>query len=236
MKFKAIAPLFLAVLIVQGHAADKPNTDKPALKTDKDKAAYAIGVDIANSLKRQGATDLNVEALLAGMKDSYTGADLQLTPEEQKAALIALQKTLSAEHAAKQAAAGEKAKKEGADYLAANKAKDGVKTLPDGLQYKVLTEGKGEQPKADSKVVVNYRGTLVDGTEFDSSYKRNEPLTIGVNEVIKGWSEALAMMKVGSKWQLVIPADLAYGEDGMPGAIPPNSVLIFEVELLGVKN
>jgi FKBP-type peptidyl-prolyl cis-trans isomerase FklB len=129
---------------------------------------------------------------------------------------------------------GEKNKKEGEAFLAENKKKDGVKTLPSGLQYKVLAEGKGKTPKATDTVTVHYRGTLTDGTEFDSSYKRNQPASFPVNGVIKGWTEALQLMKEGSKWQLFIPASLAYGEPGRPG-IPPNSVLIFDVELISVK-
>ena len=226
MRLKTIVPLCLAALIIHGRA-----DDKPALKDDRDKAGYSIGIQIGGSLKRQGI-DVNIDAILAGLRDAYTGAPAQLTPQQQQEALANMQKII----AAQQAQAGEKAQKAGDDFLAANKSKDGVKTLPDGLQYKVITDGTGEQPKPDSQVTVNYRGTLVDGTEFDSSYKRGEPATFGVNQVIKGWGEALPMMKVGSKWQVFIPAGLAYGERGAPGAVPPNSVLIFEVELLGVKN
>jgi FKBP-type peptidyl-prolyl cis-trans isomerase FklB len=232
MKFKTILPLIFAALVVQVPADDKPA--KPALKDDKDKASYSIGVDIAKSLKHDGV-DVNLDALLAGLRDSYTGAPTLLTPEQQEEALSNLQKAVVAKRIADQAEVGAKAKKAGEDFLAANKGKDGVKTLPDGLQYKVLTEGKGAQPKPDSKVTVNYSGKLIDGTEFDSSYKRGEPTTFGVNEVIKGWGEAIPLMKIGSKWQIFIPSELAYGEKGVQGAIPPNSVLIFEVELLDVK-
>ena len=130
----------------------------------------------------------------------------------------------------------EKNKKEGAEFLAANKAKEGVKTLPSGLQYKVLAEGNGTQPKPTDQVTVNYRGTFLDGTEFDSSYKRGEPVTFPVNGVIKAWSEALPLMKTGAKWQLFVPAELAYGEKGAGRAISPNSTLIFEVELVGIKS
>jgi FKBP-type peptidyl-prolyl cis-trans isomerase FklB len=227
MKLKAIAPLILATLIIQGRA-----DDKPALKDNADKAGYSIGLQIGGKLKAQlQGANINIDALIAGLKDAYSGKDPQLTPEQQQEALTNLQQSVAADRVQ----AGEKAKKQGEEFLAANKSQKGVKTLPDGLQYKVLTEGKGEQPKPDSKVTVNYRGTLVDGTEFDSSYKRGEPATFGVDQVIKGWSEALPLMKVGSKWQIFIPAELAYGEHGQ-ATIPPNSVLIFEVELLGVKN
>lgn len=241
MKLKTILPLLIAVIAVQVFAADKTDksdksTPKPAaLKDDKDKAGYSIGVDIGKGLKQDGL-DINLDALIAGLRDAYNGSPTQLTPEQQQEALTNLKKALVAKRATEQAQAGEKAKKEGEDFLAANKSKDGVKTLPDGLQYKVLTDGKGGQPKADSQVTVNYKGSLIDGTEFDSSYKRGEPTTFGVNQVIKGWGEALPLMKIGSKWQIFIPSDLAYGETGIPGTIPPNSVLVFEVELLDVKN
>ena len=136
---------------------------------------------------------------------------------------------------AMQKVAGDKAKADGEAYLAANAKKDGVKTLPSGLQYKVVTEGAGATPKASDTVTVHYRGKLVDGTEFDSSYSRNEPATFPVNGVIPGWTEALQLMKVGSKWELCIPANLAYGERGAGGRIPANATLVFEVELLGIK-
>jgi len=230
MKLKIILPLVLAALAAQIHAEDKT-----VLKDQKDKAGYSIGTDIGSGLRHDGV-DVNLDALVAGLRDSFTGASAQLTPAQQQEALAALQKEMTAKFTAERSAAGEKAKKAGEEFLAANKARTGVQMLPSGLQYKVLTEGKGEQPKPDSRVTVNYRGSLIDGTEFDSSYKRGEPTTFGVNQVIKGWGEALPLMKTGSKWQIFIPAELAYGEEGVPGTIPPNSVLIFEVELLGVKN
>lgn len=229
MKIKTIIPLVLATLMVQVHAEDKV-----VLKDQKDKAGYSLGANIGSSLKHDGM-DVNLDALVAGLRDSFTGAAVQLTPGQQKEALTALQKEVTDKLVAERTVAGEKAKKEGEEFLAANKTKDGVKTLPSGLQYKVLAEGKGAQPKPTDQVTVNYRGTLVDGTEFDNSYKRGEPVTIPVNEVIKGWSEALPLMKTGAKWQIFVPADLAYGENGAGRDIPPNATLIFEVELLGVK-
>jgi FKBP-type peptidyl-prolyl cis-trans isomerase len=149
--------------------------------------------------------------------------------------LGALQREMQAKQQERNAALGAKAAKEGEAYLAANAAKEGVVTLPSGLQYKVLTAGTGKKPAATDTVVVHYRGTLTDGTEFDSSYKRNQPAKFKVNQVIPGWTEALQLMPVGSKWQLVIPAKLAYGERGAGGAIPPNSVLVFEVDLQGIE-
>lgn len=229
-KIKTILPLALAALAVQIHA-----DDKVVLKDQRDKAGYSIGANIGSGLK-QDAVDVNIDALVAGLKDSFAGGPAQLTPEQQREALATFQKEMTEKATAERKAAGEKARKEGDDFLAANKAKDGVKALPSGLQYKVLSEGNGAQPKPTDQVTVNYRGTLVDGTEFDSSYKRGEPVTIGVSEVIKGWSEALPLMKTGAKWQLFVPATLAYGEHGAGREIPPHAALIFEVELVGVKS
>jgi FKBP-type peptidyl-prolyl cis-trans isomerase FklB len=230
MKIKTILPLALAALAVQIQAEDKT-----VLKDQKDKAGYSIGANIGSDLK-QGAVDVNIDALVAGLKDSFTGAAPQLTESEQREVLAAFQKQMTEKMLAERMAAGEKAKKEGEEFLAANKAKEGIKSLPSGLQYKVLSEGKGAQPKPTDEVTVNYRGTLVDGTEFDSSYKRGEPATFPINGVIKGWSEALPLMKAGAKWQLFVPATLAYGERGAGREIPPNATLIFEVELVGVKS
>jgi len=230
MKIKIILPLALAALAAQIHAEDKT-----VLKDQRDKAGYSIGANIGSSLKQDGV-DVSLDALVAGLKDSFTGAATQLPPEEQKKTLATLQTEMTEKIAAQRKAAGEKARKEGEEFLAANKTKDGVKTLPSGLQYKVLSEGKGAQPKPTDQVTVNYRGTLIDGTEFDSSYKRGQPVTFPVNEVIKAWSEALPLMKTGAKWQLFVPANLAYGEHGAGRDIPPNATLLFEVELVGVKS
>jgi FKBP-type peptidyl-prolyl cis-trans isomerase FklB len=157
-----------------------------------------------------------------------------MTEDEMKAALQQLRTQFQATQEAKAHEAGSSARKEGDTYLAANKAKDGVKVLPDGLQYKVLTDGNGPKPAATDTVTVNYRGTLIDGKEFDSSYKRGQPASFPVNGVIKGWTEALQLMPVGSKWQLFIPADLAYGDRGAGADIGPGATLIFEVELLSI--
>jgi FKBP-type peptidyl-prolyl cis-trans isomerase FklB len=230
MKIKTILPVVLAALALQVHAEDKtPFKDK------KDQAGYSLGMNIGTGLKHDGV-DVGIDALIAGLKDSFTGATAQLTPEQQQEALGNLQKEMTAKMTAEREAAGQMAKKEGDEFLAANKSKDGVKTLPDGLQYKVLAEGNGPQPKPTDQVTVNYRGTLIDGTEFDSSYKRGEPVTFPVNQVIKGWAEALPLMKTGAKWQLFVPAGLAYGSEGIGRDVPPNSTLVFDVELLGVKS
>ncbi len=207
--------------------------DKQELKTKKDKVSYAIGMDMGNNLKKN-ELEIDPDILARAIKDILSGGKPLMTDQEAKETLMALQKDLQAKQQEKNKALGEKNKKEGGAFLAQNKKKEGVKTLPSGLQYKVITEGKGKPPKASDTVTVNYAGKLIDGTEFDSSYKRGQPATFPVGGVIKGWTEALQLMKEGSKWQIVIPSDLAYGEQGRPG-IPPNSVLIFEVELISIK-
>lgn len=240
MKPIALAALTLGVSVLPLVAADK----QPALLplTDlKDKVSYSIGVDIGRSMKKQ-SVEVNVDALAAGMREALAGAKLQLTEEQMLATMEAFQKEMRAKQqmlAAAQAElakkAGEKNRKDGEMFLADNKKKDGVKTTASGLQYKSVKEGKGKAPKATDTVTVHYKGTLLDGTEFDSSYKRNEPATFPLNGVIKGWTEALQLMKEGSKYQLFIPSDLAYGPNGTPdGTIGANSTLIFEVELLKV--
>jgi FKBP-type peptidyl-prolyl cis-trans isomerase FklB len=216
--------LFFAINVF---AEEKP----PQLKDLKDKASYAIGLNFGMNFKRQNV-DLNIDAFVAGLKDgSTTGKKPLLTEQEVRETMMAFEKDMQqkqTETAQKNGAAAEK-------FLAENKSKEGVKTTASGLQYKVLKEGSGAQPKSSDTVTVNYRGTLIDGTEFDSSYKRGQPASFPVGGVIKGWTEALQLMKVGSKLQLFIPANLAYGEQGRPG-IPPNSLLIFEVELMDVKS
>jgi len=207
--------------------------EKKELKTQKDKMSYAIGLDMGNNLKKN-ELEVDPEVLARAIKDVMSDGKPLMTDQEAKDTLLALQKDLQAKQLEKNKVLGEKNKKEGEAFLAKNKKKEGVKTLPSGLQYKVITEGKGNSPKASDTVTVNYAGTLIDGTEFDSSFKRGQPATFPVGGVIKGWTEALQLMKEGSRWQLVIPADLAYGEQGRPG-IPPSSVLIFEVELVSIK-
>ena len=227
MKSYIIPVLALGLLVSSASAQDKPDLTNP-----KQKTSYAVGVDIATSLKRQGV-DLDEKALTAGISDGLAGKPA-LTDEQQKAALMDLGKSLQAKAEEKQKAAAEKNLKAGEDFLAANAKKDGVKTTASGLQYKVIKSGTGATPKATDTVKVQYQGTLIDGTVFDSSVQRGQPVTFPIRGVIPGWTEALQMMKVGDKWQLFIPAKLAYGEEG-PGPIGPNSVLIFEVELLGIE-
>jgi FKBP-type peptidyl-prolyl cis-trans isomerase FklB len=205
------------------------------LKTQTQKSSYAIGMNIGKNLKRD-SVDIDPAILLRGLKDALAGNKLLLTDDEAKAALTALQTEVRTKEEAKLKAAALENKKTGEAFLAANKTKEGVVTLPSGLQYKVIKEGTGPKPTAQDTVLCHYRGTLVDNTEFDSSYKRNEPLKIPVGGVIKGWTEAIQLMPVGSKWQLFIPSDLAYGERGAPGSpIGPNSTLIFEVELISIE-
>ena len=207
-----------------------------ALTTSKQKASYAIGMNWGTGLHRQGI-DVDSAALIQGMKDALAGGKTLLTEDEARSALMALQSEMQAKQQAKAAQEGEANKKEGDAFLAANKSKEGVVTLPSGLQYKILTPGTGPKPTATDSVVCNYKGTLINGTEFDSSYKRGEPATFPVTGVIKGWTEALQLMPVGSKWQLFIPPDLAYGPRGTPGGpIGPNATLVFEVELISIKD
>ena len=201
----------------------------PQLKDQKDKVSYSIGMQIGFNLGRQ-KVDVNPDILAAGIKDAISGKP-QLTPDQVKDIMAQFEKDMEQ----KQKQLGEKNKTDGAKYLEENKKKPGVKTTASGLQYKVEKEGTGAQPKATDMVTVNYRGTLIDGTEFDSSYKRGQPASFPVNGVIKGWTEALQLMKQGSKYQLVIPSTLAYGERAMGPDIGPNSTLIFEVELQDVK-
>ena len=213
----------------------KPAATGAAQTTKKQKASYALGMNVGTGMRKQGVAASVDPALVArGLRDALTGSKTAMTEDEMKASLQQLATELSAVRDAKAKEAGGPNQKEGEAFLLANKSKDGVKTLPDGLQYKVITEGKGPKPSASDTVTVNYRGTLINGKEFDSSYKRGQPASFPVGGVIKGWTEALQLMPVGSKWQLFIPSDLAYGDRGSGGDIGPSSTLIFEVELLSI--
>jgi len=207
------------------------------LATRKEKFSYALGMDIgtqvAGNLKKQ-SMEVDWNLVSQGLTDATSGGKTRLTEDEAKAVLNEVQTEVRKEQQEKAHQAAATNKTEGEAFLAANKAKEGVVTLPSGLQYKVLTAGTGPKPTASDQVVCNYRGTLINGTEFDSSYKRGQPATFGVGQVIKGWTEALQLMPVGSKWQLFIPASLAYGERGAGAEIGPNATLIFEVELLSI--
>src|SRR5712675_2306355 len=201
----------------------------PQLKDTKDKVSYSIGMQIGFNLGRQ-KVDINPDILAAGIKDAIAGKP-QLTPDQVKDIMAQLEKDMEQ----KQKELGEKNKTDGTKFLEENKKKQGVKTTASGLQYKVVKDGTGAQPKPTDMVTVNYRGTLIDGTEFDSSYKRGQPASFPVNGVIKGWTEALQLMKVGSKYQVFVPSDLAYGERSVSPDLAANSTLIFEVELLDAK-
>ena len=203
------------------------------LKTQKEKASYALGVTYGTGL-HQHNVPVDPAIVARGIRDAMAGGKLLLTDDEMKAALTQLKNDVNQAQQAKMHEAGDANRKEGEAFLAANKTKDGVVTLPSGLQYKILTAGTGPKPTASDTVTCNYKGTLIGGKEFDSSYKRGEPASFPVGGVIKGWTEALQLMPVGSKWQLFIPAELAYGDRGAPPDIAPGDTLIFEVELLSI--
>jgi FKBP-type peptidyl-prolyl cis-trans isomerase FklB len=218
-------------------AAQAPaaKSESPApFDTQKEKASYAIGMNIAQGMKKN-SIEFDPASLLRGMQDTLSGGKTLLTDQEAQATIMALQNDVRNKQQAQRQLAGETNKKEGDAFMTANKTKEGVVTLPSGLQYKILKAGDGPKPTASDSVVCHYRGTLLDGKEFDSSYKRGQPATFGVTQVIKGWTEALQLMPAGSKWQLFIPSDLAYGDRGAGADIGPNATLIFEVELLSIK-
>jgi len=206
----------------------------PELKGDKEKLSYSIGMDIGGNLKR-GTFEVDPDLLAKGLKDSYGGGKTLLTEDEARKTITDFQKTLMAKQAETMRKLAEKNKADGEMFLAGNAKKEGVKTLPSGLQYKEITPGAGKSPKGTDTVTTHYKGTLIDGTEFDSSYKRGQPATFQVSGVIPGWTEALLLMKEGAKWQLFVPSNLAYGEQGAGREIGPNATLIFEVELISVK-
>lgn len=231
MRYLSVMVLCFLLLVGVATAADKP---APVLKSQKAKDGYAIGYQIGEDFKRHNLT-IDPDMLARGARDALTQKKPLMTPEERRTALTDLemrirtaQQKMLQEQAAKNLAASDK-------FLAENGAKEGVKTLPSGLQYRVIQEGTGPSPQAADTVTVNYRGSLVDGTEFDSSYRRGQPAELPVEGLIPGWTEALHLMKTGSKWEIFIPPQLGYGERGASPVIPPNSVLVFEVELLSVE-
>jgi FKBP-type peptidyl-prolyl cis-trans isomerase FklB len=224
-----VASLVIGLLGCQG-AKDK----KLTLETQKQKVSYSIGIDIGKNFK-QSEIDIDLEALAQGVKDAISDSTPKLTEQQMEEAMRQLQQDVVAKRNESAKKAGEKNKLEGETFLAENAKKEGVIALPSGLQYKVLKQGDGKKPQLTDQVTTNYRGTLIDGTEFDSSYKRGEPASFQVNGVIAGWTEALQLMPVGSKWQLFIPSNLAYGERGAGGPIGPNATLIFEIELLSIN-
>ena len=224
-------------------ATDSTSKEAPApaatdesltLTSTVDRVNYTLARNLVMNLKEQGV-EINEAALLRGIQDAISGATPLCTDEEGRAAMTELRTELMNAQKTKDTAEAETNKKAGDAFCAENKTKEGVVALPSGVQYKVLKEGTGKTPTAESTVVTQYRGTLIDGTEFDSSYSRNQPATFRVNEVIKGWTEVLQLMKEGAQWQVVIPAELAYGPQRRGPKIAPNSTLIFDLELLEVK-
>jgi FKBP-type peptidyl-prolyl cis-trans isomerase FklB len=225
MKVKMIVVLGILFLVSQVYGQEKL-----ALKNQKERVSYIIGMDIGSNLKKQ-SIDVDPNILAKGMKDALSGEKPLLSEKEIQETMLAFQKEMMA----KQAEIGKKNKIEGEAFLAENKKKEGVKTLPSGLQYKVIKAGTGKVPKLTDTVTAHYRGTLINGMEFDSSYKRGQPANFQVSGVIRGWTEALQLMQEGSKWQLFIPSNLAYGEQGAGRDIGPNATLIFEVELISIQ-
>ena len=225
MKLQLLVALGVVLLVTQVSAQEKS-----ALKNQKEKMSYIIGMDIGNNLKKQ-SIDIDPNILAKGVKDALSGSQPLLTEQEVRETTMAFQKEMMA----KQEEVGKKNKREGETFLAENKKKEGVKTLPSGLQYKVIKAGTGKKPKLTDTVTTHYRGTLINGTEFDSSYRRGQTVSFQVNGVIPGWTEALQLMEEGAKWQLFIPSNLAYGERGAGRDIGPNATLIFEIELLSIQ-
>ncbi len=229
MKFPVVIPLCMGILACQSNTQDRIE-----LKSQKDSLSYSIGMNVGQNLKMQGLA-VNPAILAKGMNDILDSIPPLITAEQAQAVLMSSQQQMMAKQEETMKMKSEKNIKEGEVFLAENKKKDGVVTLPTGLQYRIITKGSGPKPAPTDTVTVHYRGTLIDGTEFDSSIKRGQPATFALNAVIKGWTDGLQLMPVGSKWNLYIPPDLAYSERGAGNVIPPNSTLIFEVELLSIK-
>jgi FKBP-type peptidyl-prolyl cis-trans isomerase len=229
MTRKWIAILGTCLLAVAACAAEPP-----ALKTQKEKVSYGIGVEMGKNFRREGI-EVDSDALLKGLKDGLAGQKLLISEEDLRKILMDFQAELKQKQIETIKTAAGDNKKEGDAFLAENKKKEGVVTLASGLQYKILKAGTGKKPTAADTVECHYRGTLINGTEFDSSYRRGEPSVFPVSGVIPGWREALALMPVGSRWQLFIPPELAYGARGAGRDIGPGATLIFELELLGIK-
>lgn len=230
MKYFFVAAL---ALLLTACNSQQGSSKKAELKVQKDSVSYAIGLDVGTTFKRQEIT-VNYDAFIQGMKDAADSGKRMMNEEQIAKTMMAFQQQMMAQAQEKMKGALEKNKKEGEAFLAENKKQPGVVTTASGLQYKVITMGKGPKPKASNEVTVHYRGTLLNGTEFDNSYKRGEPVTFPCGGVIKGWTEVLQLMPVGSKWQVWVPSDLGYGERSA-GQIGPNSTLVFDVELLAIK-
>ncbi|HET6176784.1 MAG TPA: FKBP-type peptidyl-prolyl cis-trans isomerase [Candidatus Sulfotelmatobacter sp.] len=205
----------------------------PELKTDKDKLSYALGMNFGENFRKQGV-DVDPAVFAKAFAEAFNTGKTAMSEEDMKTVLTAAAQDIRKKQAAEQAVKSDQAQKDGEKFLADNKTKDSVVALPSGLQYKILKQGTGEKPGPDDTVICNYKGTLIDGTEFDASEKHGGPATFPVKGVIAGWTEALQLMPVGSKWQLFVPSSLAYGAQGPPG-IGPNATLVFEVELVSIQ-
>jgi FKBP-type peptidyl-prolyl cis-trans isomerase FklB len=229
MRLQLIAVLGILVLAFQVSAEENL-----VLKSQKDKVSYIIGTEIGKNFRKQ-SVDIDPDILTRGIKDAISGKQPLLTEQEVQETMAAFQKEMMAKQEELAKKLGEKNKKEGETFLAENRKKEGIKTLPSGLQYKVVKAGTGKKPKLTDTVTAHYRGTLIDGTEFDSSYRRGKPASFPVSGVIPGWTEALQLMEEGTKWQLFIPPHLAYGEQGKGGVVEPNATLIFEIEVISIQ-
>jgi FKBP-type peptidyl-prolyl cis-trans isomerase FklB len=227
---KTIAVIIVCALLATAGSAQTKNP----LKTTKDTVSYGIGLEIGKNFKRQEVS-ISVDAFMRGIKDGMGSGPSAIPDVALQSCMESFGKEMMAKQAAKSRAVGDANRKAGETYLSANKKKEGVVVLPDGIQYRIIKAGSGEKPSADKTVVCHYRGTLVDGKEFDSSYSRGEPAEFPIANVIKGWQEILVLMPVGSKWEVVIPSELAYGEQARGDVIGPNSTLVFEIELLSIK-
>ena len=228
---KCVVVILLSVFaLFSGGLAD----EKEKLNNQRDKESYSLGHQFGQSLKTQGL-DINLDVYISGIKDFLDGKQPLMTQEEIRATISELQKRVMSVREKELKEMAEKNLAQTKAFLEENKKKEGIKVLPSGLQYKVLTEGSGRIPKAEDKVAVHYRGTLINGTEIDSSYKKGQPAIFEVGGLIRGFSEALQLMKEGAKWQIFIPPELGYGKTGAGGVVQPNSALIFEVELISVK-
>jgi FKBP-type peptidyl-prolyl cis-trans isomerase FklB len=232
MKYSPLVAILALSLVL---SSCQSTQHKPELKTMQDSVSYSIGMDIAKNLKGQ-MIEVNPDVIAQALKDMNADGKPMLTDAQAQSVMMAFQSDMMAKHSAKMKDAAEKNLKEGQIFLAENKKKEGVITLASGLQYKVVTQGTGKKPGAKDNVSVNYRGSLIDGTEFDSSEKHGGPAVFPVSGVIKGLSEALQLMRVGSKWQIVVPPEIGYGPQSVGTQITPNSVLVFDIELIGIKN
>jgi len=231
MKSRGVIISILSILLAVEFAFGE---EQVQLKSPSDRTSYALGLSIGNDFKEK-SMDVDADIFMQGLKDGYSGGKRMLSDEELRETITSFTREMAIKQALAMKQLGDANRRDGELFLAENKTKEGVKTLPDGLQYKVISEGSGKTPKPTDVVTVNYRGILISGIEFDNSYSRGQPATFPVNGVIPGWTEALRLMKEGAKWQLFIPSNLAYGESPVGKVIGPNSTLIFDVELISIQ-